>query len=54
MELRDFSDVMSDLLDLQGKYELSWEPKDGTIQMTLYVGIENTDLLKQGRVMFAD
>lgn len=54
MELRDFPNLLTDLLDLQDKYELTWEPSDGFINIQMYVGIANTDLLKQGRQMFAE
>ncbi len=54
--LPDFSEVMDTLLALDNQFSgMSWEPtSNGTVEIVLYVGVQNTDLLKQGRIMFAD
>lgn len=53
--LPEFHEVMDTLLNLQNQYpNLSWDVTHaGVVQVSMYVGVENTDLLKAGRVMFA-
>lgn len=54
--LPEFSEVMDTMLDLQAKFpEMSWHVSHaGVVQVSLYVGVENTDLLKAGQQMFAE
>ncbi len=52
--LPDFTDVTQTLFELQEKYpNMTWTPHDGYITIDLYLGIQNTDLLKQAQIMFA-
>lgn len=50
----EFSEVMDALLTLQKAFpEMEWKPKDGIVEINLYVGIANTDLLRDAMSMFA-
>lgn len=56
MLLPEFHEVMDTLLNLQNEYPaMSWHVGEhsGVVTVQLYVGVENSDLLKDAKRLFA-